>query len=298
MNSIKTEQSAIYRIYCAEEQPGPCGMVIFGASGDLTMRKLIPSLFSLFLKQFLPDRFFLLGFARTKMDNSAFRQVIQQELDKIAPAQAGKITEFTRLCHYLPGDYQKLEDYRELQVKLKDLTADHGTEDKLLFYLSVPPMLYHNILDHLFSIELIQEKSTAKQWRRVVFEKPFGRDLQSSRELEGVLAKTLGEHQIYRIDHYLGKETVQNIMMLRFANAVFEPLWNRRYVDHVQITVAEDIGIGHRAGYYDKALGARTSRRVICLQCRGRPSSLLVFPGVLGNPRAFGSRREDSGIIE
>ncbi len=249
---IRMESSTDRDIHCHEERPPSCGVVIFGASGDLAMRKLIPSLFALHQKKHLPTSFFLLGFARTDMDDRSFRQRLQSKLRESVPEESAAIDEFSELCHYISGDYQDAGSYQRLRERISQLRADHGTDDKLLFYLSVPPVLYQSVVDHLSDQQLTSENTAAEQWRRVVFEKPFGHDLASSRDLEQALTRRLEESQIYRIDHYLGKETVQNIMMLRFANLVFEPLWNRRYVDHVQITVAEDIGIGHRAGYYDQ----------------------------------------------
>ncbi len=249
----KSDNPAVsYRIHCAEELPPPCGAVIFGASGDLAMRKLIPSLFGLFQKQFLPDRFFLLGFARTEMDDAEFRHKIGQRLREAASGEDAEIEKFADLCHYLVGDYQTADSYRRLSEALGELGQKHGAGDRLIFYLSVPPRIYGGIVEGLGKAGLLDE-ADGEVWRRLVFEKPFGHDLASARELDRALAARLAESQIYRIDHYLGKETVQNIMMLRFANTVFEPLWNRRYVDHVQITVAEDIGIEARAGYYDRA---------------------------------------------
>lgn len=246
------QQPPLYQVNCAEESPQPCGAVIFGASGDLAARKLIPSLFTLFQKNFLPENFFLAGFARTEMDDSEFREKIKRKLRKAEAGTEEDIEQFTALCYYFRGDYKDKASYLRLSKGVLELSKKKGTGSNLIFYLAVPPSVYQPIVAFLDESGLLTEDESGNFWRRVVFEKPFGFDLASSRQLDSSLRSSLKENQIYRIDHYLGKETVQNIMMLRFANSMFEPLWNRRYVDHVQITVAEDIGIGSRAGYFDK----------------------------------------------
>ncbi len=251
MNFSQSVPQPSNNIHCAEEKPRACGMVIFGASGDLTFRKLLPSLFSLFANGYLPDNFFLLGFARTQMRDEDFRQRIKDKLSANVSEAGQALDKFVELCHYQADDYQDAQAYERLNHKLRQLSRRYDVQDNLLFYLSMPPSMYQPILEQLGQNGLLDEGGEQSPWRRVIFEKPFGHDLPSSRHLETVLASNLKEEQVYRIDHYLGKETVQNIMILRFANSVFEPLWNRRYIDHVQITVAEDIGIEHRAGYFD-----------------------------------------------
>ena len=237
------------------ERPEPSGIVIFGASGDLTHRKLIPSLFSLYRRGHLPESFYILGCARSLYDDTNFRDAVrlglENDLGKEDGASAGKIDSFLERCHYLAGEYGDLALYTALQERLKTLDRQFGTTGNRLFYLSTPPSLYASIVEHLGFIGLTGQEEG--RWARVVIEKPFGRDLASAKALNADLNKSLEESQIYRIDHYLGKETVQNILMLRFANSIFEPLWNNRYIDHVQITVAESLGVEHRAGYFEQA---------------------------------------------
>ncbi len=229
---------------CREDKPGPCGMVIFGASGDLTRKKILPALFSLFRRDLLPDRFFLLGCGRTEMSDDAFRGEIRtalgtrwQEMDETMREQ------FARRCGYLRGDYDDPALYRALAARLATLSKEQDTAGNLLFYLSTPPNLYVPIVKQLGAAGLTHEASQGMPWARIIFEKPFGLDLDSARDLDRRIHETLQERQIYRIDHYLGKETVQNFLMFRFANSIFEPVWNRQYFDHVQIKVAESGGV-------------------------------------------------------
>jgi glucose-6-phosphate 1-dehydrogenase len=238
---------------CIETRPGPGAIVIFGASGDLTMRKLLPSLFQLAQAGLLPDNFFILGFARSPLGGTeGFRQQARAAIQAAEKADAQVVDAFCQRCYYLPGDYSDPALYRQLNRELQRLETVHGTGGNAIFYLSIPPTLYSPVVEQLAAAGLLQEASTGESyWRRVIVEKPFGHDLASAQALDAELSQHLKESQLYRIDHYLGKETVQNVLMLRFANAIFEPLWSRHYVDHVQITAAESIGIGHRAGYYE-----------------------------------------------
>ncbi|MFW5996489.1 MAG: glucose-6-phosphate dehydrogenase [Lentisphaeria bacterium] len=247
------ETQDLNNILCLEEQPSPTGVVIFGASGDLSYRKLVPSLYRLFRRGVFPANFFLLGYARSQLTTADYRRDLKSALTKQLPAEAERnIDEFLQLCFYQAGDYHDANAYRELSTTLERLDDEFGTGRNLVFYLSVPPALYIPIVDNLAAEGLFKESDNPSVCRRLVLEKPFGYDLASSRQLNQRLLEQLSEKQIYRIDHYLGKETVQNILMLRFANAVFEPVWNRQYIDNVQITVAEDIGVGNRAGYFDR----------------------------------------------
>lgn len=241
-------------ILCVEERPNPCGLVIFGASGDLTHRKLIPALFSLFRRDLLPHNFFILGCARTEMTDETFRQRVRDAVvNSVKDATSANVDNFIRRCAYHSGDYQDKGLYSSLSERLKKLDEENCIEGNHVFYFATPPNLYSIIGYQLGVSGLAKELGEGSPCVRVVVEKPYGRDLESAMALDKELRSVLSERQIYRIDHYLGKETVQNILMFRFANAVFEPIWNRRYVDHVQITVAESIGVEHRAGYFEQA---------------------------------------------
>jgi glucose-6-phosphate 1-dehydrogenase len=225
----------------------PTTIVIFGASGDLTQRKLIPSLFSLYRKDRLPERFKILGFAGSKFTDESFRQHLREGLDKFASFEfdEAKWQAFAEDIHYQSGDYKdpgSFKKFHDFLCKWEDGPANR------LFYMAIPPSLFPTVIEKLGATGQTEENAG---WRRVVIEKPFGTDLASAKALNEKVHKTLQESQIYRIDHYLGKETVQNILMFRFANTIFEPLWNRNFIDHVQITVSEEVGVGHRAGYYD-----------------------------------------------
>lgn len=240
--------------FCTEARPKPCGLIIFGASGDLTHRKLIPALFNLFVRCLMPEDFYILGCARTSMTDEEFRQKISESiLKRFKDAKISDVSAFISRCFYYAGDYLEPDTYNSLTKYLKKFDVEHSTNGNHVFYLATPPNLYCPIASRLNSSGLTKESDKESPYIRVVVEKPYGRDLESAVSLDKELRRSLLEHQIYRIDHYLGKETVQNILIFRFANAVFEPIWNRRYVDHVQITVAETIGVEHRAGYFEQA---------------------------------------------
>jgi len=228
----------------------PTGIVIFGASGDLTRRKLLPSLFKLFQRDLLPDNFFILGVARTQMTDEEFRVNVENSIKEIKGKKS--LSDFLKSCYYLSGSYETAETYGKIFNRLKELEKRHSTQKNRIFYLAVPPNVYYPIIYRLSESGLANESFDSSNFARVIIEKPFGRDLESALELEERLLSSFKESQIYRIDHYLGKETVQNILMFRFANSIFEQVWNNRFVDHVQITVAEDIGVEHRAGYFDR----------------------------------------------
>ncbi len=230
----------------------PLVVVIFGASGDLTRRKLIPSLFALYRNGFLPDHFAILGVSRTEYSDEAFREMAfdENEFLDTSGCSGEKVEAFAKSLFYEAIDTSKQEDYAQVRQRLKQLDASHGTEGNYLFYLSVPPFLYGKIPAFLHEHGLTSED---KGWRRVIIEKPFGHDEASARRLNEELCSYLDEDQIFRIDHYLGKETVQNMLVTRFANGIFEPLWNRNYIRHVEITSAEEIGVEKRGGYYDKS---------------------------------------------
>jgi len=239
-------------IFCVEGTPEPCGVVIFGASGDLTRRKLIPALFSLFERGLLPPEFFLLGYARSPLTDEAFREAVVASVKRAVPGMSDSVVDgFAEHCYYQPGNYQDDRLFDALGDRLSVLSAKHGTMGNVLFYVSTPPVVYLDIVSGLSRTGLVDEPGSGGAWRRVVLEKPFGHDLESARKLDCELQGLLSESQMYRIDHYLGKETVQNLFVLRFANSIFEPLWNREHIDHIQISVAERVGLEGRAGYYE-----------------------------------------------
>jgi glucose-6-phosphate 1-dehydrogenase len=228
-------------------------MVIFGASGDLTKRKLIPALYNLAKGNILSREFAVVGVARSGMTNEAFRQKLSQEIREFATAQvdAGLWEWFAQRLYYVAGDIGDGSTYHDLRTLLEKVDKEHGTRGNYLYYLATSPNFFSEIVKQLGEAGLAREEDG--RWRRVVIEKPFGTDLESARTLNREISQTLTEGQTYRIDHYLGKETVQNILVFRFANGIFEPIWNRRYIDHVQVTVAERTGVEQRGGYFDDA---------------------------------------------
>ncbi|HUG43300.1 MAG TPA: glucose-6-phosphate dehydrogenase [Acidobacteriota bacterium] len=236
-----------------ERNADPCTAVIFGASGDLTARMLIPSLFRLYQQNLLARGFAILGTARTDKTDDEFRDEMREAVAKYSSSEADdQVWErFARQLHYQAADTGNSEAFRHIEEKLEAIEKDRETGGNRLFYLSTPPSVYEGIVSGLNESELAARGSSA--WRRIIVEKPFGRDLRSAQSLNEKLRSAFREEDIYRIDHYLGKETVQNIMVLRFANSIFEPLWDRRYIDHVQITGAEKIGVEDRGGYFEQA---------------------------------------------
>lgn len=240
---------------CTENPPDSFILVIFGASGDLTYRKLIPSIFSLFQKDMLPSDFHIVGCARTPLDDAAFRKKTAESIrGKFKNIPSKMIDVFNQNVHYVSGAYDSPEMFSALAKRLETLDAKYPSPPGRIYYLAVPAAIYTDVIEQLSDAGLVSENPDGTSpYRRVIIEKPFGYDLESARNIERRMKNHLREKQIYRIDHYLGKDTVQNILMLRFANMIFEPLWNNKYIDFVQITVAESIGIEHRAGYFDKA---------------------------------------------
>ncbi len=233
-----------------EPTPGPTTLVIFGASGDLTRRKLLPALYRLSRGQRLPARFSVVGVGRDNVGDEGFRQKFRDSLREFADVT--KDDEVARSLEermfYVAGDLNDASLYPRLAARLQEIDGEGG----VLFYLAIPPSAYAAVVEHLGASKLAAEQS-AIAWRRVIVEKPFGTDLQSARELNQMVHRHFSEEQVFRIDHYLGKETVQNLMVFRFANGMFEPIWNRRYIDHVQITAAETVGVERRASYYEGA---------------------------------------------
>ena len=226
----------------------PTTLVIFGASGDLTRRKLLPALFDAYRKKRLPKKFFIVGSARRDWDDKIFRDLMreaviefEEDFDPVAWRS------FAQQIYFCRGELTVAEDFVQLKKDLHQL--EDGPANRL-YYLAIAPRFFASTVQHLGNTNLVDQK---EGWRNVVIEKPFGRDLASAEELSQTIHKILNEDQIYRIDHFLGKETAQNLLFLRFANAIFEPLWNRNYIKCVQITAAESVDVGHRGGYYDKA---------------------------------------------
>src|SRR5882762_9487164 len=231
----------------------PCVMVIFGVTGDLTRRKLLPALYNLASQGLLSREFAVVGIGRTPMTTEEARKKLSEDFKKFAtgPVDPDLWEWFERRLHYISGKFDDPATYEQLRETLAKVQQDHSTHGNVFFYLATAPEYFCEIVERVAGVGLMKEENG--QWRRVIVEKPFGHDLESARSLNRSLLKVAGEHQIYRIDHYLGKETVQNILAFRFANGIFEPIWNRRYIDNVQISVAETVGVEKRGDYYDKA---------------------------------------------
>ena len=231
----------------------PCAMVIFGAAGDLTRRKLIPALYNLAKSELLSREFAVVGVARTKISTEEFRKKATEDIKEFATEKVDPdVWEwFVRRLYYLAGDFGDKNLFLQLKDLLDKVDQDHSTHGNHLYYMATSANYFGPVIEQLSAVGLMEEKN--QQWRRVIIEKPFGHDLESARALNQQLLRVAGEKQIYRIDHYLGKETVQNILALRFANGIFEPIWNRRYIDHIQISVTETVGVEQRGSYYDQA---------------------------------------------
>lgn len=238
------------------QTPDGCAMVIFGASGDLTARKLIPALYNLARHHMLPAGFNVIGCSKTPFTHEQFRDKMRKAVREDLNLPAGDdpvLNSFTSNLHYISDDFGDPAAYAQLTEFLNQLDRDKGTAGNRLFYLATPPSFFPVIVKHLGGAGLAKPKDPEKNWTRIVLEKPFGRDLKSAQDLNRVVTGVFGEQNVYRIDHYLGKETVQNLLVFRFANGIFEPIWNRRYIDHVQITVAEELGVENRASYFEEA---------------------------------------------
>jgi glucose-6-phosphate 1-dehydrogenase len=239
-------------------QGRPCVVVIFGAAGDLAHRKLIPALFNLGLEGALPDTFMILGVDLKPNDDASYRKEMRAAVIADAKWSGKELAAwlaFEERLHYMPGDFSDMATYATLQERLKVLDAAVPESEGHLFHLAIPPSLYPLVITNLSESGVLPRIGPPDQrpWARVIIEKPFGHDLASARALNAVCRKAMAEHQIYRIDHYLGKEVVQDLMVLRFANSIFEPLWSRHHIDHVQITAAEQLGVEHRGRYYEEA---------------------------------------------
>jgi glucose-6-phosphate 1-dehydrogenase len=237
-----------------EPTPGPTTLVIFGASGDLTRRKLLPAVYRLSRRGRLPAQFAVIGISRSQMDDEAFRTQFRESLKEFAGPEAGgdEVAEsLASRMYYVAGETDDPGFYQRLQARLTEINGAEG----VLFYLAIPPTVYSTVIEQLGTSGLAD--APERGWRRIIVEKPFGTDLDSARALNRLAHQHFDEDQVYRIDHYLGKETVQNLLVFRFGNGMFEPVWNRRYIDHVQITAAETVGVEHRAAYYEGAGATR-----------------------------------------
>ena len=237
---------------------GPCGMVLFGVTGDLSRKKIMPAIYDLANRGLLPPGFSLVGFARRDWEDQDFAQIVHDAVKEHArtPFREEVWKQLAEGFRFVPGNFDDDQAFEKLRRTVEELDQLRGTGGNMAFYLAIPPGFFGTVVGQLKEHGLADLESE-DQWRRVVVEKPFGHDLESARELNDTLAGVFPSGSIFRIDHYLGKETVQNILAMRFANNMFEPIWNSNYVDHVQITMAEDIGIGGRAGYYDGIGAAR-----------------------------------------
>lgn len=278
-----------------EREPQSCTLVIFGATGDLTRRKLIPGLYSLARERLLPEHFAVVGFARRDKTHEEFRAEMRQGVQEFAryPLDNALWEAFASGLYYHRSTFDDALGYTRLQEFLREVGDRHQTQGHTIYYLATPPEAYHDIVHHLRAAGLSARQGRQNPWPRIVVEKPFGHDLDSARALNQHFRRAFNEEQIYRIDHYLGKETVQNIMVLRFANGIFEPLWNQKYVDHVQITVSETLGVEERGGYYDTTGALRDMMQNHLLQLL----TLLAMepPGSL---RADAIRNEKMKVLE
>src|SRR5437867_1911636 len=260
----------------------PFAFVIFGASGDLSRRKLIPALYHLASAGYMPESYAVVGTSRTAMTDEAFRNLVKQALEehgKEEPSESQMDADRLRpFVYYQPGDTTKIESFEALKAKLNELDKQLGLRGNRLFYLAVAPDLVPAIIDNLHAARMLNHDRN-RSWIRVVFEKPFGHDLASARELNNAIKRVLHENQIFRIDHYLGKETVQNILTFRFGNSIFEPIFDRTHVNNIRITIAETIGMeGRRGAYYDSAGALRDivqnhALQLLCLTTMEPPAA-------------------------
>jgi glucose-6-phosphate 1-dehydrogenase len=250
MTEARTRPGNLY-----EGAAEPCAVILFGASGDLAKRKVIPAMYDLAVHDSLGERYVIVGFARTPMSDESFRATTGEAaktISEVGPIDPKKWAEFAANLYYSPGAYNDQGAYAPLAKRLAELETAKNLGGNRLFYLSTPPEVYPDIIEQLGRAGLARP-SNPNSWVRIIIEKPIGRDLATAKELNKIVLNVFEEQQVYRIDHYLGKDTVQNLLVLRFGNGIFEPLWNRNYVDHVQITAAETLGVERRGGFYETA---------------------------------------------
>jgi glucose-6-phosphate 1-dehydrogenase len=278
-----------------EREPQACTLVIFGATGDLTRRKLMPGLYSLAREGLLPRHFAVVAFARRDKTHEQFRDEMRQAIAEFAryPLDEALWNTFASGIYYHRSTFDDALGYERLQEFLHEVSEQHQTQNHTIYYLATPPEAYNDIVHHVHAAGLASRRERQGSWPRIVVEKPFGHDLDSARELNQHFRRAFGEEQIYRIDHYLGKETVQNIMVLRFANGIFEPLWHQKYVDHVQITVSETLGVEDRGGYYDDTGALRDMMQNHLLQLL---TLIAIEPP--GSLRADAIRNEKMKVLE
>ena len=263
--------------------PQPCTLVIFGGAGDLTRRKLLPALYNLALDGLLPAHFAVVGFARDELDDQRLRAMARDGVQKFSrrPLDSSRWPDFERALYYLSGVFDDPQAYAQLKERCEKIEAEFGIPGNRVFYLAIPPRFIETCVQQLKAAGMVAPVDGPGLFSRIIVEKPVGHDLESAREVNRTLADVFDERQIFRIDHYLGKETVQNLLVLRFANSIFEPLWNQKYIDHVQITVAEQEGVGTRAGYYEEAGALRDMvqnhlLQLLCLTAMEPPWSLAA----------------------
>jgi len=262
--------------------PEPCSVVIFGGAGDLSRRKLIPAIYNLMLDGVLPASFAIVGFARTDLDDVRFRQLAREGIEKYSrrPIEEATWADFERNLFFVRGPFDQAASYAALSRRLDEIEPACGVQGNRIFYLSIPPSSMGMCVEKLQNAGLVKPHE-GRPFSRIIVEKPIGNDLESAKALNAIVASVFHESQVFRIDHYLGKETVQSLLVMRFANAIFEPLWNHKYVDHVQITVAEEEGVGTRAGYYEEAGALRDMMQnhilqLLCLTAMEPPWALTA----------------------
>ena len=254
MATVKAQDLGLEPWECVMPEPSdPCTIVIIGATGDLTSRKLLPQLFDLYLNGGLPDPFLIVGCGRVEVDESEFRASMQAALKNAGVYDEARWPSFAEALYYRHIDFEDPESFKSLAQSLRDLDQQVNTRGNRIFYMALPPSVYKSAAHLIGQVGLADENQNGNGWSRIVVEKPFGTDLKTAQDLDQSFSRDFGEHQIFRIDHYLAKETVQNVLMFRFANSLFEPIWNRRYIEYIAITAIEHLGVEHRAGYYEQS---------------------------------------------